>query len=125
MENLERLKRVRDLLLKLHKLLIDRERGKWEDANGPLNSSQFLNLLLENDDLAWLRKFSMLIVEIDEMFALKDGITTEMIDASLQKAAELVEMGGPDLRFNEQFLHALQEETAVSGLRSELRSALS
>jgi hypothetical protein len=125
MEHLERLKRVRDLLLKLHKLLIDRERGKWEDANGPLNSSQFLNLLLENDDLAWLRKFSMLIVEIDEMFALKDGITTEMIDASLQKAVELVEMGGPDLRFNEQFRHALQEETAVSGLRSELRSALS
>ncbi len=32
---------------------------------------------MEDEDFAWLRKFSTLIVEIDEMFASKEGIEAE------------------------------------------------
>jgi len=62
MTDVETLKYGRNILLTLHKSLIDFERGRYENLHGRLNASQFLNLLLENEDFAWLRKFSMLIV---------------------------------------------------------------
>src|SRR6185436_6373842 len=99
MDNAIKLKNARNLLLKLHKSMIDLEREIHEGIHGKLNSSEFLNLLLEDEDFAWLRQFSMLIVEIDEMFAQKDVIAVEMIDANLAKVRELVEMTEPDEYF--------------------------
>ncbi len=69
MGNAEILKNARNLLLKLHKSMLDLEREIYEGIHGKLNATEFLNLLLEDEDFAWLRQFSMLIVEIDEMFA--------------------------------------------------------
>ena len=75
----EKLRYARNILLSLHKSLIDFERAGYERIHGRLNAGQFLNVLLEDESFVWLRKFSMLIVEIDEMFDLKDGITDEMV----------------------------------------------
>lgn len=124
MENVERLKQARSLLLKLHKRLIDEERLVFERFNGPLTAGQFLNVLLENESFAWLRKFSMLIVEIDEMFDLKDGITDEMVNVCLAKSSELVEMRDADERFNERYRGAIEKDRTASDLQNELRSLL-
>src|SRR6476620_2032057 len=96
MNNAEKLKNARNLLLKMHKAMVDLEREMYEGIHGKLNSGQFLNLLLEDEDFGWLRKFSMLIVEIDEMFDLNDGVADEMIATNLRKVKELVEMAEPD-----------------------------
>ena len=56
MDNAEKLKNARNLLLKLHKSMIDLEREMHEGIHGKLNSSEFLNLLLEDEDFAWLRQ---------------------------------------------------------------------
>ena len=55
MEKNEKLKECRDLLLKLHKTMLDLERELYEGIHGQQSAGQFLNLLLENDDFAWLR----------------------------------------------------------------------
>ncbi len=121
MENAETLKNARNLLLKLHKALLDYEREIYEGIHGPLNAGQFLNVLLEDEDFAWLRKFSMLIVEIDEMFAVKDGLSTEMVDANLAKLKELVEMKEEDEYFKAKYQFALQTDTEAAGIHSELK----
>ena len=74
MDKAEQLKSSRDILLKLHKSMLDLEREMYEGLNGQVSPAQFVNLLMQDDDFAWLRKFSILIVEIDEMFASKDGV---------------------------------------------------
>jgi len=125
MENAEKLKNARGLLLKLHKSMVDLERAMHEGIHGKLNSSEFLNLLLEDEDFAWLRKFSMLIVEIDELFASKDGVTAEMIDANFAMVRELVEMTEPDEYFRAKYQFALQRDPNAAGLHSELKSLLS
>ncbi len=125
MEKAQKLKNARNLLLKLHKALVDRERELYERNHGPLTSGQFLNVLLEDEDLAWLRKFSMLIVEIDEMFSQKDGIPADMIEANLEKMNELVEMKDPDEFFKAKYQFAIQNDVDVAGLQSELKTALS
>jgi hypothetical protein len=125
MTDAERLKKSRDLLLKLHKAMLDIERDMHEGIHGKLASADFLNLLLEDDDFAWLRKFSMLIVEIDEMFDLKENIKDEMVDANLKKVRELVEMEDPDDYFRAKYQFAIQRDPNAAGLHSQLKLLLS
>ena len=124
MTNAEMLKNARNILLKLHKSMVDLERGLYEGIHGHLNSGEFLNVLLEDEDFGWLRKFSMLIVEIDEMFDLKGSVTDEMIDANLLKVRELVEMTEPDEYFRAKYQFALQRDPDAAGLHSQLKTLL-
>ena len=125
MTKAELLRNTRDILLKLHKSMVDLEREMYEGIHGKQGAGQFLNLLLEDDDLAWLRKFSMLIVEIDEMFDLKDAVTEEMLDANLAKVRELAEMAETDDYFKAKYQFSLQRDPNAAGLHSELKRLLS
>lgn len=124
MERAETLKKSRDILLKLHKTMLDLERELHEGIHGPLNSGEFLNLLLEDEDFAWLRKFSTLIVEIDEMFGSKEDVTPGMLDANLNKVRELVNMSEPDEYFRAKYQFAIQCDPDAAGLHSQLRTLL-
>jgi hypothetical protein len=125
MQNAETLKKARNILLKLHKSMLDLEREMHEGIHGKLNATEFLNLLLEDEDFAWLRRFSMLIVEIDEMFDIKEAISGEMIDANLKKVRELVEMTEPDEYFRAKYQFALQRDPDTAGLHSQLKRLFS
>lgn len=120
----ERLKKARDILLKLHKSMLDLEREMYEGIHGQVAPTDFLNLLMEDEDFAWLRKFSMLIVEIDEMFDLKGSIEPGMIDANLRKVRELVEMKEEDEYFRAKYQFALQRDPNAAGLHSQLKQLL-
>ncbi len=124
MENAERLKNARNILLKLHKSMIDLEREMYEGIHGKQTAGEFLNLLLEDEDFSWLRKFSMLIVEIDEMFDLKVEISSEMVDANLKKVRELAQMDEPDEYFRAKYQFALQRDPNAAGLHSQLKKIL-
>lgn len=124
MENAEKLKNARNILLKLHKSLLDLEREMYEGIDGELTPVQFVNLLMEDEDFAWLRKFSILIVEIDEMFASKEGIETGMIEANLGKVVELVEMREPDEYFKAKYQFSIQRDPDAAGLHSQLRTLM-
>lgn len=125
MENAELLKSGRDGLLSLHKSLVDFERWKHEGVHGSVTPGQFLNILLENAELAWLRKFSTLIVEIDEMFAQRDGFSSELVDLHLKKLRDLVSMNEQDEDFVSHYQEALQNDTDSSTKQAELRLLLS
>lgn len=125
MENVDILRQSRNILLKLHKSMLDLEREMHEGIHGKLNATEFLNLLLEDHDFSWLRQFSMLIVEIDEMFDLKQDVSAEMIDANLKKVRELVEMSEPDEYFRAKYQFALQRDPNAAGLHSQLKKVLS
>lgn len=124
MESAEKLKNARNILLKLHKAMLDLEREMYEGLHGKLSPAQYVNLLMEDEDFAWLRKFSMLIVEVDEMFELKDGVSTELVEANLDKVNELVEMKEPDEYFRAKYQFALQRNANAAGLHSELKNLL-
>jgi len=124
MERAETLRNARNILLKLHKAMIDIEREMHEGIHGKLTPGEFLNLLLEDEDFAWLRKFSMRIVEIDEMFDLKAHVTPELVEANLKKVRELVEMNEPDEYFRAKYQFALQRDANAAGLHSQLKKLL-
>jgi hypothetical protein len=125
MTDKETLRYARNILLSLHKSLIDFERAGYERIHGPLNAGQFLNTLLEDENFAWLRKFSMLIVEIDEMFDLKDGITDEMVTANITKIRELISMSDPDEFFRAKYQYGLQNDAEAAAGQGQLKALLS
>ena len=114
------LKQARDLLLRLHKVMMDSERALHEGLHGPLSATQFLTVLLEDEDFAWLRKFSMLIVEIDEMFAQRDGYSAEMVEANYAKVRELVDMADPDEYFRAKYGYNLRNVESAALIQAEL-----
>ena len=124
MENVEKLRNLRDLLLKQHKTLIDHERQNLEMLHGPMTPAGFLNVLIEDEDFAWLRKFSMLIVEIDEMFAQRDGYESAMIDASIAKVEELVDPNIGDDSFNAKYDFSMSVLPEAADLNKEIKELL-
>ncbi len=124
MDNAELLRSSRNLLLKVHKSLLDHERRIYEGMYGPRTPGQFLSLLLEDPDFAWLRKFSTLIVEIDEMFAQKDGYSEETIDIHIAALRSLVAMEDEDETFKAKYQLGLQQDLDAAAQHGELRSLL-
>ena len=124
MTNTELLKAARNLLLSLHKSLVDFERSLYEGIHGPATSGQFLNLLLEDTDFSWLRKFSTLIVDIDEMYAQKDGFDNEAVDSHLAKLRELISMNTDDENFVDRYQAVLQQDLDAAAKQGELKSLL-
>lgn len=121
MEKTERLRSARNILLKLHKTLLDHERRIYEGINGPVNSAQFLNVLLEDEDFAWLRKFSTLIVDIDEMFDQKDGFSEDAVDQHIAKMRSLISMEDEDETFKAKYQAALQQDLDAVAHQAELK----
>lgn len=108
-------------MLKLHKNLVDHERRIYEGLNGPVTAGQFLNVLLEDQDFSWLRKFSTLIVDIDEMFDQKDGFSEEAVDQHLAAMASLIAMEDEDEAFRAKYQAALQQDLDAAVHQAELK----
>jgi hypothetical protein len=124
MNDAEKLKAARDVLLRLHKSLVDFERTSYETFSGPVNSGEFLNLLLNDARFAWLRRFSTLIVDVDEMFDQKDGYTSETVELHLRKMAELIDLSKQEQFFREKYELALQGDADAAGSHAALKKIL-
>lgn len=118
------LKESRLQLLRLHKLLVDIERENFEKLNGQISSGQFLNLLVNDSGFGWLRKFSTLIVEIDEMLDLDDGFGENMIEKHFSQMRDLLSLKTADEEFKEKYKNLLQTNPEVAGKHSELKKLL-
>ena len=91
----DRLKEVRLGLLRLHKALIDAERGEIERRSGPMSSGHFLQMLIQDEAFAWLRPFSELIVQMDEAFATREPIPEENARAYVRQVVALLAPAPP------------------------------
>ncbi|MEP7212184.1 MAG: hypothetical protein ABI791_03870 [Acidobacteriota bacterium] len=124
MNNTETLKSGRDLLLNLHKALVDFERESFVAFNGPVTPGQFLTQLLENPDLAWLRSFSTLIVDIDEMFAQKDAFEIDAVDVHLAAMRNLITMESIDSSLKARYEMALQGDAQAAAFHGDIKRLL-
>ncbi|MEO7134936.1 MAG: hypothetical protein ABI024_12025 [Vicinamibacterales bacterium] len=99
---------LRNLLLQLHKTLIDWQRADYERVHGRLQTTQLLNVLLNEASFAWLRSMSGLIVRIDETLAAKTPEAETGTGPLVSGARELVapEAGSP---YAQRYHAALQE----------------
>jgi hypothetical protein len=86
----EQLSDVRRALLRLHKALIDSERGVYEARHGAMNNAEFLGALLQEPFFQWLRPFSQLIAAMDEAMFGEEMVTAEGARGYVGQAHALV-----------------------------------
>jgi len=118
------LKQARLQLLQLHKLFVDAERSNFKKQSGQVSSGQFLNLLLNDANFLWLRKFSILIVEIDEMFDLDDGFSESIVEKYLSQIRDLINLKLADAEFQNKYKNFMQDNSEIAVKHSSLKKLL-
>jgi hypothetical protein len=92
----ERFVEARRAFFRLHKTLIDAERAAFERRQGSLSGGQFLQALLQDPALEWLRPFSALIVEIDETLAAREPLEPAEVGTYVARMRTLLAAGEAD-----------------------------
>jgi hypothetical protein len=122
---LQRLSDLSRRLLGLHKALLDRERARYEQIHGRVSSNELLQLLLHNDQFAWLRLISELIVQIDESLDADEPLSVADAESLLvQVRTQLTPSETGDI-FQRNYFEAIQQDPDIVLTHREVRSLLS
>ena len=115
------LRQMSTRLLGLHKILLDQERARYEQSNGPISSTgEYLNLVLGHEQFEWLRKISGVIVQIDELLGPRSKSGSEDADAVERAVRDLLvpdERGNP---FQRLYWEALQRSPEALTTHGEI-----
>ena len=119
------LTRVRTVLLRLHKTLLDFERQGYERAHGAIaNSYAFLQLVMSDPWFAWLRQLSELIVEMDELLAAKETPRDATALALVEQASIMLTPSEAGSEFQRKYFAAMQQSPEVVLAHSEFAALL-
>jgi hypothetical protein len=110
----QRLQKVRNALLRLHKVLVESERVTYEKTIGAIQSpNQFLQLLIDDPWFAWLQPLSQLIVAMDEAHDAKEPATDAAAQALIHQAKLLLVASEEGEGFSRHYFDALQRDPDV------------
>ena len=111
----ERLKALRDGLLRLHKSLLDSERAAYErDVARITSTGQYLGLVMEDPFFQPLRELSQFIVLIDEALSRKDApVTPEEAEQLLQQARNMMVPAEDGTGFARRYFEIMQRDPAT------------
>lgn len=124
---MENLKEIRNEMLSLHKTLMDIEKENYEAKNGKLTPHQLLQLLINDEKFNWLRTISTLIVEIDEMFADKNGVNKDLQKELYLQVKSLFDLSSEDdfVDFKKKYEANLDTEIKVAEHHEKILKLLS
>ncbi len=124
-ETREQLTKVRTVLLRLHKTLLDFERQGYERERGKIeNPYAFLQLVMSDPWFAWLRQLSELIVEMDELLAAKETRNEDTAVALIQNAKLLLTPIESGSEFQRKYFVTMQQSPEVVVAHSEFAALL-
>lgn len=112
MDHRQRLRDVSPRLLRLHRLLLDRERHAYEAMHGAIPGGAMLRLVLHDDHFAWLRSLSTLIAQIDSAVDGDEPITQDHAQRAFGELHRLLKSGVSG-DFQDRYRAALQESPDV------------
>jgi len=118
--------RLRDLstrLLRLHRVLLDRERRAYEDRHGAVPSRELLHLALHDEQFAWLRSLSAMIAHIDEVVDADEPIVLEGVQNVFREVYRLIKSGDRGA-FQDKYRVALQDSPDVVMAHAEVSRVL-
>lgn len=120
----QQLSELRTMLLRLHKVLLDGERIRYEQVRGQVSRGELLQLVIHHEQFAWLHRLSEMIVQIDEVLQADEPLTTEAMDAIAIDVRTLLTPFGVDSDFAQQYDAALQRNPDVVFAHAAVLSVL-
>lgn len=116
----QQLKVVRNLMLKLHKALLDSEKVVYEQQYAQIkNNMEFFKLVLEHEHFAWLRVMSKYIVEIDEAMAAKEPVAIEELVGLLDKATAMLQPNPMGDLLSQRYYAAIERDPVIARMHVE------
>lgn len=121
----ERFRAVRQVLLRLHKTLLDFERQAYERDHGRIsNSYEYLNLVMQNPWFAWLRHLSELIVQMDELLDAGDSANENTALALIEQSRILLTPAESGNEFQRKYFESVQQSPEVVLAHAEFAKVL-
>ncbi|QQG52315.1 MAG: hypothetical protein HY931_03175 [Candidatus Falkowbacteria bacterium] len=112
-----------NLLLKLHKALLDLERTRYEAEYGPiLDNSAYFNLVISHEDFKWLSGLLEIIALLDEE-SEAENISAEKIADLITNLKNLLEVND-NSEFSQRYQAALKNPE-ISQFDNELKTVIS
>jgi len=118
-------KKLRDLnvrMIRLHKVLLDRQHEAYERDYGPVMPARLLQLVLTSEQFAWLRPLSDLMARIDE--AVDDRETSRTTVDGLFREVHGLLRSNRQGAFETRYRDALQESPDVVIAHADVVRAL-
>jgi hypothetical protein len=120
-----RLADLRNILLQLHKTLLDSECASYERDVARIRSRQeLLGLVLDDPWFAWLHELSELVVLIDETLDARQPVTAAHAERLLRQARSLLVPAEGGSGFRRRYFEALQRDPDVVVAHGAARKAL-
>jgi hypothetical protein len=121
----ERFRAVRQVLLRLHKTLLDFERQAYERDHGRIsNSYEYLNLVMQNPWFAWLRHLSELIAQMDELLDAGDSANENTALALIEQSRILLTPAESGNEFQRKYFESVQQSPEVVLAHAEFAKVL-
>jgi hypothetical protein len=122
-EHRDRLRALAGALIRLHALLMERERRAYENVYGRVNSGELLRLLLGDEHFAWLRKLSSLMAQVDERVDADEPPVTADVERLMRETHQLLKSGDRGV-FQDKYRIALQESPDVVMAHAHITAVL-
>ncbi|MDY7023847.1 MAG: hypothetical protein SWJ54_21300 [Cyanobacteriota bacterium] len=122
----KRLRNVRTKLLRLHKALLESEKVEYEKIHGPIRSrGEFFQLVIGEGMFSWLRPFSQLIAQIDEVMAAKDEpVTLQQVNQLLEESQMLLRASENGNEREKRYYEVIQRDPDIAFMHAELSQLL-
>lgn len=122
----QRLRKVRNALLRLHKALLDSERMVYEQTHGTIrNKGEFFRLVVDHEWFQWLRPISQFIVKIDETLSEKEpAATLQRANDLLTEASNLLHPDKAGTVPQQRYYQAIQRDPNIALLHAEVADLL-
>jgi hypothetical protein len=119
--SLQRLRKIRTVLLPLHKALLESERVTYEQFNGRiLSKREYFQLVVGDEWFSWLRPLSQLIAQIDETLGSKQPVTLEQVNQLLEEVQKLLQPSEQGTTLEKRYYRAIQRDPDVALMHSEV-----
>jgi hypothetical protein len=110
----EKLKSLRNGLLRLHLTLLDSEKAAYErDVQKITSPGQYLNLAMNDPWFTWLRELSQFIVMVDETLDLEEPAPDGEAERLIATARTLVSPSEDGALFAKKYYDAMQRDPGV------------
>lgn len=121
-EQRQRLDRVRDDLLRLHRALLQVERDRYEKVKGRVpNNSAFLQLVINDPWFDWLRPMAQLVLLIDERLAdTKQPLSSAEGVALIDRSRGLLQADAEGDAFQRLYYQAVQHSPDLAVLARQV-----
>ena len=122
----QKLKTLRNLLLRLHKALLDAERDSYERVHGRIaTKGEFFQLVIGDEWFDWLRPISQFIVQMDEVLMAKEPVSPNQIHTLLEKSRDLLPLSEKDTsEAAVRYQRAVGNYPTIASMSAEVTSLL-